>query len=265
MGIKELEEKRNLLYSDIVSSGVNLTEKQWELVFQYVKVSIDLLSLSKTSNSNFDISDLKRRKIGEGSQSNVYLTLNDDVYKEFKPNTEHPFDFMALKKMVENIKNLKRVNIPFRLIYGKENEIIGELEKYIPKETIELSNLPCALVFKWYKEASEDMKILSQNKISTFDISTDNMVINSNGMFIIDVGCFEYTPEKTVDEIQKLNQDNLNFTILYGLIWKVGQFATQQSFEEIFNEIKNFDGTLFQYVQFKNPYDYADKHKNSMK
>ena len=53
--------------------------------------------------------------------------------------------------------------------------------------------------------------------------------------------------------------------MLYGVIWKVGQFATQQSFEEIFNEIKNFDGTLFQYIQFKNPYDYVENVKNSMK
>ena len=82
--------------------------------------------------------------------------------------------------------------------------------------------------------------------------------------FPIDV-IFEYCQEKSVEEIQKLNQTNLNFAMLYGVIWKVGQFATQQSFEEIFNEIKNFDGTLFQYIQFKNPYDYVENVKNSMK
>lgn len=193
------------------------------------------------------------------------MTFNNDVYKEFKSDTEHQFDYRALKKMVEDVGNLKRINIPFKLIYGPNNEIIGELEKYVSEEAIELSNLPCSLIFKWYQEASEDMSILAQHKISTADISTDNMVINSEGMFIIDVGCFEYTPEKAVEEIQELNQDNLNFVMLYGLVWKVGQFATQQSFEEIFNEIKNFDGTLFQYVQFKNPYDYADNGRKSMK
>lgn len=72
MSIKELEEKRNSLYSDMVNSGINLTEKQWELVFQYVKVNMDILALSKPHNSNSDISDLKKRKIGEESQSNVY-------------------------------------------------------------------------------------------------------------------------------------------------------------------------------------------------
>lgn len=258
--INDLIEKRNQIYNKMIASGLNLTEEQWKLVIEFVKVNKDIASLTASRNLEENV-NLKSEKISEGSQSIVYKTSNNQVYKEFKPDTEHPFDYDALEIMCGKLGNLKRINIPISLKYDADGKIIGSLENFVQNEDIKLENVHCRDLYKWYIEVLEDMEKLTYQKIKGIDISSDNIVLNKNGLFIIDIGCFEYHPNESIEEIRKSNIEEINFVFLYGLIWKVCQFASRQSFAEIFSEIKDFDGTIFQYLQYKNPYEYANDSK----
>ena len=206
-------------------------------------------------------------KIGEGGQSVVYKLNENWVFKHYKLDTKYPIDFKAIEIMCYQISDLKRIILPTKVDYNiTKDKIVGTYSQYIETKEISLGNILCSTLYQWYMELCEDIKILSSKKIRMIDSVAWNYVINENGPFLIDVDSFIFCPEKTIEDVEIENIKDLNYTFLYGFIWKVGQFATRQSINEIFEEISKFQGTLYDYLKFKNPYDYGEPSaRNSIK
>lgn len=204
-------------------------------------------------------------KIGEGSQSVVYKLDNEWVFTHYKLSSEHPIDFNTIEILINKAQNLHRVIIPVKADYDiSGTKIVGTYSRYVLGQNInemdkfELYNIPCKCFYKWYCEFLEDVIYLGKLNILTTDISRDNMLLGNDGPYLVDIGCFKFDNSKSIEEIVKKNIEELNFCFLYGIIWKAGQFVTNQSFQEVFNEMNNFDGTLLDYLKFKNPYDYKN-------
>ena len=209
-------------------------------------------------------------KIGEGSQAIVYKLDENWIFSHYKIDTQNPIDFSTLEIMVNQVEELKRIVIPVKADYNNDKtKIVGTYSRYISgvnfnsTDITSFSNIPCEMLYSWYKDFIEDVKILSKYKILALDITSDNILINNNGPFLIDAGGFKYSPEKDNEEIEKENIANINYCFLYGIVWKVGQFVSRQSLDEIFEEIRNFNGTLREYLQFKNPYEYGNLDADS--
>lgn len=196
-------------------------------------------------------------KCNEGGQSKVYRIDDNFVFKHYKQDGKYPIDFKTIEIMCEELQALNRIIVPIKIDYDKNNKIVGTYYKYIKSQPIELSNVQCSKFYQWYIELLEDVKKVSSKKIRMKDLVDWNFIINTDGPFFIDVESFILCNEETSEKIEQDNISDLNYTFLYGFVWKVGQFVTKQSFEEIFSEIRDFSGTLFEYVQYKNPYDYG--------
>lgn len=203
--------------------------------------------------------------IGEGGQSKVYKIDDLWVYREYKNDGRFPIEFNTIELLAKKSLKLKRIIIPTTIKYDGDKNIIGSISQFIKSENIELANIKCSELILWYIELFEDIEKLSQEKIRTMDFTIHNMLLNENGVFLIDIDSFKYMPESSIDEIRRENVADLNYTFLYGLIWKIGQFVAKESFEELFLEIKNFDGTLFEYIQYRNSYDYGEYKRKTGK
>lgn len=199
------------------------------------------------------------QKIGEGGQSIIYKLNDEWIFKHYKLDKKYPIDFKTIEIMCNEINALKRIILPIKIDYDiLKKQIVGTYSRYVQNKEINLGNVLCSTLHQWYMELYSDVKILSSKKIRMNDLVTWNFIFNENGPFMIDVDSFMYCPEKTNETLEMENIKDLNYTFLYGFIWKVGQFATKQSINEILEEIFNFKGTLYDYLKFKNPYEYDE-------
>lgn len=195
--------------------------------------------------------------LGQGGQSIVYKLNDNYVFKHYKLDKKYTIDFRTIEILCNEIGKLNRIITPIKIDYDRDNKIMGTYCKYIQNQQLELANVSCSTFYQWYMELIEDVKKISLKRIRMIDLVYWNFMMSEEGPFLIDVDSFVFSPEKDIEEIEKDNIADLNYTFLYGFLWKVGQFATRQTHDEIFAEIKNFNGTLFEYVQYKNPYDYG--------
>lgn len=197
-------------------------------------------------------------KIGEGGQSIVYKIDENWVFKHYKLDSKYPIDFRAIEIMCNEVNNLKRIIVPIKIDYNiTKNKILGTYSRFVSPQEIELGNILCSTLYQWYIELYEDTKVLSSKKIKMIDSVAWNYILNEEGPFLIDVDSFKFCPEKSLESVEKENIEDLNYVFLYGFVWKVGQFVAKQSFDEIFEEISNFKGTLYDFIKCKNAYDYG--------
>ena len=200
-------------------------------------------------------------KIGEGGQSIVWKLDENWVFKQYKIDTKYPIDFKAIEIMCNEVDDLDRIIVPVKIDYNiNKDKIVGTYSRFVPTKEIQLGNVLCSTLYQWYMELYQDIKLLSAKKIRMIDSVVWNYTMNENGPFLIDVDSFTFCPEKSVDDIEKENIEDLNYTFLYGFIWNVGQFVTKQSIKEILEEMSMFNGTLQDYLIFKNPYDYGESN-----
>ena len=199
------------------------------------------------------------QKIGEGGQSIIYKLNDEWIFKHYKLDKKYPIDFKTIEIMCNEINALKRIILPIKIDYDiLKKQIVGTYSRYVQNKEINLGNVLCSTLHQWYMELYSDVKILSSKKIRMNDLVTWNFIFNENGPFMIDVDSFIYCPEKANETLEMENIKDLNYTFLYGFIWKVGQFATKKSINEILEEIFNFKRTLYDYLKLKNPYEYDE-------
>lgn len=200
--------------------------------------------------------------LSQGGQSIVYKLDDNYVFKQYKLDKEYPIDFKIIKILCNEIGKLNRVITPIKIDYNRNDKIVGTYCKYIQSYQLELVNVSCSTFYQWYTELIDDVKKISSKKIRMLDFVYWNFIMSENGPYFIDVESFVFSQEKDIEEIEKDNIADLNYCFLYGFLGKIGHFVTSQTFNEIFDEIKNFNGTLSEYVQYKKSYDYETYTSN---
>ena len=195
--------------------------------------------------------------INDGAQSEVYEYDDETVYKKYKKQIASPIDLDALKIMYYKINQMKRIMLPIRLEVV-DDKILGQYSRYIKPPYIDLSLVSCADFYTWYLEVTEEVKILAQFKIRVIDAQArENVVINNSGPYLVDIEGFKYYPLEEESIIEKANCEEIKYCFLNSLLRDVGAFSVfDQSLDEALLEIASFEGTLREYLHFKNTNDY---------
>ncbi|MBQ7141263.1 MAG: hypothetical protein IJO32_07165 [Bacilli bacterium] len=198
--------------------------------FQYIKL---------------DTSDLK--KIGSGCEGNVYkyqdiaIKVHDDI----------PIKKTLSQKLVKQFKNIdtKRILLPNGLTFEKA----GIFLKYVGYTTQLISNklrkerlidLDSNHIYDEIQLLKNDIKLLSENKISVDDLnSKDNLVFNGD-LYFVDPGSYNID-NGNFNELYTKNMDKLNYALYLCL------FCLYNDSNYIMYELKNINGTNIENINYK--------------
>jgi len=162
----------------------------------------------------------KCKEIGFGSQGVVYRDKNNvlKIFHQYFDKCED--DYVWKKEDILKFNGFQNKTYIFPVdILSVENEIIGEISKYVKGHNLDKIN-PLTINIDTFIEAVSnciiDIKKISDKHIVSYDIAY-NTLYNGKDIHIIDTT--EYTiMNLPKTEIFKMNQNNFNMTIMYFLI-----------------------------------------------
>lgn len=146
--------------------------------------------------------------IDEGEYGRVYLTSNNKCLKIFKQSISRK-DKMSFDEDVFNIiRKLKPKNIYTLgdLYYNKSlTRILGYLSEYYSKEDINILTMPVDYTFDNLCSLYDSFVLLSEYNIRISDTCTQNVILNNNGITIIDTDFYYIDANSNKLAIKKSN------------------------------------------------------------
>ena len=186
--------------------------------------------------------------IDEGEYGRVYLTSNNKCLKIFKQSISRK-DKMSFDEDVFNIiRKLKPKNIYTLgdLYYNKSlTRILGYLSEYYSKEDINILTMPVDYTFDNLCSLYDSFVLLSEYNIRISDTCTQNVILNNNGITIIDTDFYYIDANSNKLAIKKSNIYDLGelFSWIYMNSLKETDFnkrsAMIDKIEKLFVKIEN--------------------------
>lgn len=158
--------------------------------------------------------------IGEGSYGRVYLTSDNKCLKIFKESISRK-DKMSFDEDAFNIiRELKPKNIYTLgdLYYNKSlTRILGYLSEYYSKEDINVLTMPVDYTFDSLCSIYNSFVLLSEHNIWVSDVGQQNVILNNNGITIIDTDFYYINTYRNKSVIKQSNMYALRelFTCIY--------------------------------------------------
>ena len=146
--------------------------------------------------------------IDEGEYGRVYLTSDNKCLKIFKQSISRK-DKMSFDEDVFNIiRKLKPKNIYTLgdLYYNKSlTRILGYLSEYYSKEDINILTMPVDYTFDNLCSLYDSFVLLSEYNIRISDTCPQNVILNNNGITIIDTDFYYIDANSNKLAIKKSN------------------------------------------------------------
>ena len=199
--------------------------------------------------------------LGAGSYGIIYDNYDGTATKVLRGKTINPGALIKIKEL--NLKNFYKVLD----IYTRNNEIGNPYLKAYRMDIIDedntlLVNSNKDFVFDNIYSLVEDLRILSNNYIYANDLHCDNLMVNKEGIKVIDCDMYKYMLDYPVDFLFKNNCDLLKEAICELLceeLHQVSLFRTfkkkrihnlfdEKSFDEIYKEL-NDSKTILEYIK----------------
>ena len=208
--------------------------------------------------------------IGEGSYGRVYLTSDNKCLKIFKESISRK-DKMSFDEDAFNIiRELKPKNIYTLgdLYYNRTlTRILGYLSEYYAKEDIDILTMPVDYTFDSLCSLYDSFTLLSKYKICVEDVTTLNVILNNNGMTIIDIDSYYKDNKNTEKSILKNNLYALGelFACIYiNSLTEVDagkRVRMADKIERLFMPIGAFgvEPVIKKLIKYKYPIDYLQK------
>ena len=208
--------------------------------------------------------------IDEGEYGRVYLTSNNKCLKIFKQSISRK-DKMSFDEDVFNIiRKLKPKNIYTLgdLYYNKSlTRILGYLSEYYSKEDINILTMPVDYTFDNLCSLYDSFVLLSEYNIRISDTCTQNVILNNNGITIIDTDFYYIDANSNKLAIKKSNIYDLGelFSWIYMNSLKETDFnkrsAMIDKIEKLFIPIGTFgvEPVIKKLIKYKYPIDYLQK------
>ncbi len=205
--------------------------------------------------------------IDEGEYGRVYLTSNNKCLKIFKQSISRK-DKMSFDEDVFNIiRKLKPKNIYTLgdLYYNKSlTRILGYLSEYYSKEDINILTMPVDYTFDNLCSLYDSFVLLSEYNIRISDTCTQNVILNNNGITIIDTDFYYIDANSNKLAIKKSNIYDLGelFSWIYMNSLKETDFnkrsAMIDKIEKLFIPIGTFgvEPVIKKLIKYKYPIDY---------
>lgn len=214
--------------------------------------------------------------IDEGEYGRVYLTSNNKCLKIFKQSISRK-DKMSFDEDVFNIiRKLKPKNIYTLgdLYYNKSlTRILGYLSEYYSKEDINILTMPVDYTFDNLCSLYDSFVLLSEYNIRISDTCTQNVILNNNGITIIDTDFYYIDANSNKLAIKKSNIYDLGelFSWIYMNSLKETDFnkrsAMIDKIEKLFIPIGTFgvEPVIKKLIKYKYPIDYLQKRRYTYK
>lgn len=150
--------------------------------------------------------------IGEGFFAKCYKISEIEAYKEFKEPIDKRDSIFRNLVFFEGL-NFAHIIFPKELVINdvkKCDEIDGYKKVYIQDDLFYNANL--LLLLKMIKILEKEVNILTtEYSIVLGDLSSDNIIINDGGIYIIDTDLFSHSPKIKINK--KSNIEMLNYEI----------------------------------------------------
>lgn len=205
--------------------------------------------------------------IDEWEYGRVYLTSNNKCLKIFKQSISRK-DKMSFDEDVFNIiRKLKPKNIYTLgdLYYNKSlTRILGYLSEYYSKEDINILTMPVDYTFDNLCSLYDSFVLLSEYNIRISDTCSQNVILNNNGITIIDTDFYYIDANSNKLAIKKSNIYDLGelFSWIYMNSLKETDFNKRSSMidkiEKLFIPIGTFgvEPVIKKLIKYKYPIDY---------
>lgn len=208
--------------------------------------------------------------IGEGEYGRVYLTSDNKCLKIFKESISRK-DKMSLDEDVFNIiRELKPKNIYTLgdLYYNKSlTRILGYLSEYYSKEDINVLTMPVDYTFDSLCSIYNSFVLLSEHNIWVSDVGQQNVILNNNGITIIDTDFYYINTYRNKSAIKQSNMYALRelFTCIYiNSLTEVDagkRVRMADKIERLFMPVDTFgvEPIIKKLIKYKYPIDYLQK------
>lgn len=206
----------------------------------------------------------------QGFFGKIYLTKDNKCLKIFKEPIKRD-DIKDFEEDTYNeIRSLKLKNFYelYDLYYDKTlTQILGYLSKYYQEEDADILTMPTDYTLDNLCSLYNSFKTLSEHNICTNDIHSGNVIMNGNGITIIDVDLYYKCSYETSDTILRKNICNLSdlFIDIYlsGLenYDKYNRFLLADKIQRLFliNSTYGIEPVIKKLIKYKYPIDYLRK------
>ncbi len=215
----------------------------------------------KKEDSLFKLLHPEDNVIGAGSYGVIYDNYDGTATKVIRAKTLAPDVLIKIKELnLENFYKILGINIGNNAIgkpYVKayRMNIIKDDNKFLINSDIDffITNVNVLL---------NGLKVLSENYILANDLHSDNLIVNNEGINVIDCDLYKYIPEYTQemiynDNISKLHEaikdlllEELQFVSKLRLLKriKLKNLFEEKTFEEIYKELEN-SNSILEYIK----------------
>lgn len=208
--------------------------------------------------------------IDEGEYGRVYLTSDNKCLKIFKQSISRK-DKMSFDEDAFNIiRELKPKNIYTLgdLYYNRTlTRILGYLSEYYSKEDINILTMPVDYTFDSICSLYDSFILLSEHNIHVSDACPQNVILNNEGITIVDTDFYYIDTNSNKSAIKKSNIYDLGelFAWIYMNSLKETDFnkrsAMIDKIEKLFMPIGTLGGepVIKKLAKYKYPIDYLQK------
>lgn len=173
------------------------------------------------------------RFLGEGTTANVYLK-DGKVFKIYDFSKKKNCMLFAMYNMEQNLSNLSKLNIKNvhvpKDIYKVENEVSGISLDYVKGCNLHnllngididenTPNINLSLFLEYLEELDEIIQKFNELKITCYDFHCGNVIINENGINIIDTDQYAFEEERPA-----INNFRFFFSHIFNEIFDIGYY-----------------------------------------
>ena len=169
----------------------------------------------KNIDSIFNMGIDDNRVIGSGSYGVIIDNFDGTATKIMRYHTTNPKALIKIKEL--NLDNFYKLFDIIVFNDGNKDYLKAYKMEVIKEENINLNKVPINYLITNINILMNSLKILSDNYIIANDLHEDNLIINSDGIYVIDCDSYKYNASYSKELIYLNNIDYLKKAIYYNL------------------------------------------------
>ena len=152
-----------------------------------------------------------KKVFDSGSYGIIYDNLDGTLTKVIRFNTVDPYSIIKIKEL--ELNNFYKVFDILTFNNGEKEYLRAYKMNNIKKDNTKLLNSNMDYFINNIKIIMDSLKILSNNYIISYDLHNRNLIINNEGMTVIDCDLYKHDTTYTKESIYRHNIEILKRTI----------------------------------------------------
>ena len=152
-----------------------------------------------------------KKVFDSGSYGIIYDNLDGTLTKVIRFNTVDPYSIIKIKEL--ELNNFYKVFDILTFNNGEKEYLRAYKMNNIKRDNTKLLNSNMDYFINNIKIIMDSLKILSNNYIISYDLHNRNLIINNEGMTVIDCDLYKHDTSYSKESIYRHNIDELKRTI----------------------------------------------------